>query len=668
MNTFVNVLEKHNVETCLRRGHLRILQVNLGNLCNQNCQHCHINASPQGENMMSKKVIDDVLGFLAGYKITTLDITGGAPELNPHFEYLVKKARLLVDELIVRSNLSVLFEPGKGHLPEFFKDNQVHLICSMPCYLKENVDRQRGSGTFDKSLKALKVLNQLGFSKDKELKLDLVYNPQGPNLPPDQAELEKDYKQKLKQDYDLSFNRLITITNVPIKKFKTYLESQGIYEKYYELLKNNFNPEVLESLMCHTFLSVGFDGRLYDCDFNQALSLAIKTENNNILTIDRLDPQRLEGKEILIGEHCLSCTAGSGSGCQGALTEDKREAVKDYYRKDIQNKKDLKTSACCLSEASPREHKEILAKLEPEILEKFYGCGSPIPPALEGIKVLDLGCGTGRDVYLASKLVGEKGEVIGIDMTDEQLAVARKHLDSQMKRFGFKTRNVDFRKGYIEDLKTAGINDNSIDLVISNCVINLSPDKEKVFSEIFRVLKPGGELYFSDVFSGQRIAKQLRADPVLYGECLAGAIYLEDFRRLLGSLGCLDYRVVNKRRLTIDNPELKQKIGLIDFYSLTIRAFKLADLEDRCEDYGQLARYLGTIAEMPNKFILDDQHTFIIGKTELVCGNTASMLSQTRYRKHFELSGDRKVHYGLFACAPIHGKSKSNDSSSQGCC
>lgn len=323
MNAFLSTLEKHTLDykSSLRRDKLITLQVNMGNLCNQKCLHCHIEASPCGENIMSKRIVGNILEFLAGYKVITLDITGGAPELNPNFDYLVTSAYPLVDEIIVRSNLTVLFEPGKEYLPEFFKKNRVHLICSLPCYLKENIDYQRGSGVFEKSISALRLLNEAGFSNNSELLLDLVYNPKGAYLPPEQESLEKDYKRVLKGNYKIDFNRLITIANVPIRRFKDYLDSRGEYEQYFDLLKDNFNPSVLDNLMCHSFLSVGFDGRVYDCDFNQALGLALKDEKGECLTIDTLDPQRLEDREIIIDEHCLSCTAGSGSSCQGTLID-----------------------------------------------------------------------------------------------------------------------------------------------------------------------------------------------------------------------------------------------------------------------------------------------------------------------------------------------------------
>jgi len=266
--------------------------------------------------------------------------------------------------------------------------------------------------------------------------------------------------------------------------------------------------------------------------------------------------------------------------------------------------------------------------------------------------VLDLGCGTGRDVYVAAQLVGPRGRVIGIDMTAEQLDVARRHVETHMRRFGYTEPNVEFRPGYIEDLASAGIEDESIDVVISNCVINLSPDKPRVFREIFRVLKPGGELCFSDVFAGRRVPAHLHDDPVLRGECLAGAMYFEDFRRLLAQLGYPHLGILSRRRVTLDDPEIELRIGMVDFYSCTVRAFKLDDLEDVCEDYGQIAVYRGTLPESPHRFQLDDHHVFITGKPMLVCGNTASILSRTRLARHFEVIGDRSTHYGRFDCHP----------------
>jgi SAM-dependent methyltransferase len=289
-------------------------------------------------------------------------------------------------------------------------------------------------------------------------------------------------------------------------------------------------------------------------------------------------------------------------------------------------------------------------QIDEEVVTKFYGCGSPIPVAAEGCTILDLGCGTGRDAYVCSKLVGESGDVIGVDMTEEQLEVARRHNQAQARKFGYSESNITFIQGFMEDLNILGIEDSSIDVVISNCVINLSPHKEKVFSEIFRVLKPGGELYFSDIFADRRLPGHLCEDPVLVGECLAGAMYLEDFRRLLFNLGVPDYRITSQRHVTLANPEIKEKVGQAEFFSVTVRAFKLPSLEDRCEDYGQIARYLGTIENSPHSFTLDDHHDFVTHKPMLVCGNTAAMLSETRLGRHFRVEGDRKTHFGLFSC------------------
>src|SRR3989338_2819250 len=342
----------------------------------------------------------------------------------------------------------------------------------------------------------------------------------------------------------------------------------------------------------------------------------------------------------------------------------KKMDVKNYYGRILKTNEDLKTSACCATDGLPDEIKSILKNIEQEILDNFYGCGSPIPKLLDSCTVLDLGCGTGRDVYVISKLVGEKGMSIGIDMTEEQLSVARKYQDAQMKKFGYVKTNVDFKQVYIEDLKEAGIKDNSIDVVISNCVINLSPVKAQVFKEIFRVLKSGGELYFSDIFTASRVSKEFHDDALAYGECLGGALYIEDFRRILAGFGCLDYRVISKKKIEIDDPALAQKAGPMEFYSMTVRAFKLNDLEDRCEDFGQVAYYQGTIEGCPNAFILDDHHTFVMGKPLLVCGNTASMISNTRFGKHFKIVGDTSKHFGLFPC----GGTVLNESNSTGSC
>ena len=326
------------------------------------------------------------------------------------------------------------------------------------------------------------------------------------------------------------------------------------------------------------------------------------------------------------------------------------ENVKEYYGKTLQKREDLLAGACCCLDKPPAEIRDVLPLIADEILTKFYGCGSPLPPLLKGMTVLDLGCGTGRDVYIASKLAGETGLAIGVDMTTEQIEVARKYQEEQRKRFGFKSSNVKFLQGYIEDLKSVGIEDNSVDVVISNCVINLSPDKEQVFKEIYRVLKPGGELFFADVFSDRHIPEELANDPVLRGECLGGTLYTEDFRRIMAKCGWADFRYTSIRMLDTDNEEIKNKLGFAKFSSRTVRAFKLNDLEDICEDYGQVAYYNGSIPGYPHFFDLDDHHRFFTGKPMLVCGNTASMISNTRYGRAFKVIGDRKTHFGAFNC------------------
>lgn len=345
------------------------------------------------------------------------------------------------------------------------------------------------------------------------------------------------------------------------------------------------------------------------------------------------------------------------------------ENIKDYYGKVLKTNQDLKTSACCTAESIPVHLRDIVKLIHDEVVTKFYGCGSPIPYLdLEGKTVLDLGSGSGRDCYILSKLVGPKGRVIGVDMTDEQLEVARRHQDYHAKAMGLKETNVTFIKGYIEDLKSSGIADNSIDLVISNCVINLSPDKKKVFQEIFRVLKPGGELYFSDVFADRRIPKEIASDKVILGECLGGALYTEDFRRMMADVGCADFRTLSKSKIEVTNRGIANRTGNIQFYSITVRAFKLA-LEDRCEDYGQVAYYLGSIPECPHRFALDDHHLFETNKPMLVCGNTADMISNTHYKKHFKIVGNKENHLGLFDCAPASASpGAAGDCTTGACC
>ncbi|MEN8664095.1 MAG: methyltransferase domain-containing protein [Polycyclovorans sp.] len=323
------------------------------------------------------------------------------------------------------------------------------------------------------------------------------------------------------------------------------------------------------------------------------------------------------------------------------------DEVRRYYGEQLKSSADLQTNACCLGSAPAPWIQALLREIHPEVLERFYGCGSPIPPALEGCTVLDLGSGSGRDVYLMAQLVGPQGRVIGLDMTAEQLAVARQHQAWHAEHRGHD--NVEFVEGFIEDLSF--LPDASVDVITSNCVINLSPAKERVFAECLRVLKPGGELYFSDVFADRRISPALQADPLLRGECLSGALYTEDFRRLMARLGVADWRVASRSPISIANPAIEAALAGIRFDSVTVRAFKLA-LEDRCEDYGQVALYRGGIPQHEVIFELDDHHRFERGRPMLVCGNTADMLMRSRYGAFFDVQGDTSRHFGLFDCAP----------------
>jgi SAM-dependent methyltransferase len=293
---------------------------------------------------------------------------------------------------------------------------------------------------------------------------------------------------------------------------------------------------------------------------------------------------------------------------------------------------------------------DILKLIVPEVLDASAGAVSPLPPDIEGRTVLDIGCGAGLTAFAASRLVGSKGRVIGVDVREGLLETAGKNLPAQMKKFGYKKPNVEFTKGYPEDLASLGIKDNSIDVVMANELINLSPDKKAVFSEFFRVLKPGGELCFSTIVTDRRLPSSLVDDSALMRNGLAGAMYCEDFRRLLRDLGCNDYRAIVKQPLCICDPDTTEKLGLASFTHRVVRTFKLP-LEDICEDYGQVAVYKGTMPGFPDAFPLDDHHLFITNKPMLVCGNSGAMVEDTRFGKHFTVTGDKTVHYGSFDCS-----------------
>ena len=324
------------------------------------------------------------------------------------------------------------------------------------------------------------------------------------------------------------------------------------------------------------------------------------------------------------------------------------EVVKDYYGKVLKSSKDLQTSACCDGGEVPAELEALLAKVHEEVRAKYYGCGIVVPPALAGARVLDLGSGSGRDVYLISQLVGPEGEVVGVDMTDEQLATAEAHADWHMREFGYARRNVKFLKGYIEKLGALGLEPASFDAVVSNCVINLSVDKLAVLRGAYELLKPGGELYFADVYCDRRLPDGVRADPLLYGECLGGALYWNDFLPMAKRAGFLDPRLVTSRPIEVENAAMRAKLGQAKFFSATYRLFKLDGLEPACEDYGHAVIYKGTIPGQADAFALDGHHLIERGKVFAVCGNTWRMLADTRFAPHFEFIGDFATHYGIF--------------------
>lgn len=315
-------LNERNFPQIHRQG-LKILQVNLGYLCNLQCQHCHVNAGPNREEVMSAETVGQIIDFLKTGKVSVLDLTGGAPELNPRFRELVMEARSLNIRVIDRCNLTILEETDQKDLAEFLSQNEVEIVASLPCYLEENVNAQRGKGVFDKSIRALRRLNELGYGLDPSLVLNLVYNPQGPSLPPSQHALEQDYKKHLRDNHGIVFNRLLTITNMPIQRFGSMLLSTGQFDDYMQLLRDAYQPANLDAVMCRTLVSIDWQGNVYDCDFNQMLDLPMRHTDSkrqgHRIHISELALMELEGRPVTVRDHCYGCTAGQGSSCGGAL-------------------------------------------------------------------------------------------------------------------------------------------------------------------------------------------------------------------------------------------------------------------------------------------------------------------------------------------------------------
>jgi ubiquinone/menaquinone biosynthesis C-methylase UbiE len=324
------------------------------------------------------------------------------------------------------------------------------------------------------------------------------------------------------------------------------------------------------------------------------------------------------------------------------------EEVQDYYGKELKSTEDLQTNACCTLEAPPTHIMKALSNVHDDVQAKYYGCGLTIPDKLQGLRILDLGSGSGRDCYIAAQLVGENGSVVGVDMTDEQLAVAREYEGYHQEKFGYKNKNTEFLKGNIEKLDELNLEPGSFDLIISNCVINLASDKDKVLRDAFNLLKPGGEMYFSDVYSDRRISKELQNDKVLWGECLSGALYWNDFEQISKSVGFKSPRSVESKIITVNNDELQKKLGDIKFFSITYRLFKNEDLELGEENFNLSVKYLGDIDETGDEFLFDDKTTFKKGENYLVSGNTFNILKGSRYKGNFEFIGNQNTHYGIF--------------------
>jgi len=666
-----------------------LIQINIGNMCNLTCNHCHIGASPKGDKNMDILTANRIIEKIEQLDIQTIEFTGGTPEMNENFLTFLTRLNEAGKSLVVRTSLTVLNDERYKHFLEIYKRFNVKVIASLPSVFEDATTEQRGVGVYDETIVLLKKLNDMGYAKG-DLQLDLVYNPVGTYLPAPQAQLQQEYKTILKDKFDVEFNSLATIVNMPIKRFKFDLKKHNLLDEYMNNLKSKYNESTLCNIMCKRVLSIDYQGFIYDCDFNLALETRVKGyENTPFWEIDFNDFK----PEISFDSHCYACTVNSGSSCHGEVVSpahgqevsacdeslslneeefDAKDNAKEYYGEVLSSSEDLKTTACCTLDMIPKRVRDTLPYIVDEIKDKYYGCGSPMPLVLENQTMLDLGCGSGRDVYILSKLAGQSGFVHGIDMTENQINVAKKHQEAQTKRFEFCNVNTNFVHDYIENVDKH-FEEESIDIVTSNCVINLLEDKRDILRKVFKLLKYGGEFYFSDVYSNRRLPEHIKKDKVLHGECLGGALYANDFVRYAIEAGFTEPRMVTSKEIEITDEKMKKVIGKTKFYSITYRLWKIEDLDSVCADYGQFAIYKGGINESELEFQLDSNHLFKINRTEHVCKNTADMLSKTRYKDYFEIVGSTDIHFGEFkACATLaseyENESEDEKDLSCGCC
>ncbi len=645
-----------------------LIQINIGDKCNLMCAHCFVGASPNGEKNMDKQTAEKIIEKIKQLDVKTIEFTGGTPEMNPNFATFLEKLSAAGKNLTVRTSLTILEDEKYKYFIELYKKYGVKVVASLPSVFEDETTKQRGEGVYDTTVGILKNLNDIGYGQGN-LKLDLVYNPVGTYLPAPQAQLEADYKKILKEKFDIRFNSLATIVNIPIKRFKLDLKRQNLLDSYMDKLRGNYNEDTLENIMCRSFLSIDYQGFIYDCDFNLSLGMRVKGyEDIHFWDIDfdNFKP------EISFDSHCYACTVNCGSSCHGEVIKDfdAKDNAKEYYGEVLSSSSDLKTTACYTLDMIPGRVKDTLPYIMDEIKDRYYGCGSPMPPVLENQTMLDLGCGSGRDVYVLSKLAGQGGFIHGIDMTGNQINVAKKYQEEQTKRFEYEKINTNFIHDYIENIDKY-FEEESIDIVISNCVINLLEDKRDILKKVYKILKNGGEFYFSDVYSSRRLPEHVKKDKVLHGECLGGALYANDFVRFAIEAGFVEPRIVSMKDIDITDKEVQKLVGKTKFCSITYRLWKIPGLDSVCEDYGQFAIYKGGVKESEMEFQLDSNHLFEINRPEHVCKNTADMLSKTRYKEYFEIIGNTDIHFGEFkGCATLASEAqdeKAEEVSSCGC-